>query len=62
MISGRIDVVDSDGVGTKLLHKVGIELALCGVDERIVLNQLIRNAYSKSAVLYPSESCHSGYL
>lgn len=43
VISRRINVVDSDGVGSKLLHQSSISLALLSIDERVIRTKLISN-------------------
>ena len=45
VVGGWIDVVNTDGVCTKLLHESGIELALLGVHQRIIRDELVSNAY-----------------
>src|SRR4051794_14709528 len=41
-----VDVVHADGIRTQLGHGGGIALALRRVDQRVVLRQLICNAWS----------------
>lgn len=43
VIRGGIDMVDSDSVGSKLLHHFSISLALVSVDEGILGTKLISN-------------------
>lgn len=43
VIAGRVYVIDSDGVGSKVLHLLGIKLALARVDERVIRTGLISN-------------------
>jgi hypothetical protein len=45
VVRRRVYVVDSNRVGSKLFHEGGVELALRGVRERIVFDQLVGNAY-----------------
>ncbi len=45
MVPGRVYVVDSNRVGSKLFHEGGVELALRLVHERIVFDQLVGNTY-----------------
>jgi hypothetical protein len=41
VVCRRIDVVNANGIGTKLLHQVGIKLALVCVDERVLVDELV---------------------
>ena len=43
VISGGIHVVDADGVGSECLHEIGVELALLGIGEWVVLSKLVGN-------------------
>lgn len=43
MIAGRVYVIDSDRVCSKVLHLLCIKLALARVDERVVRVGLIGN-------------------
>lgn len=43
VIGCRINVVDSDGVGSKLLHQGSVSLALLSIDEGIIRTKLISN-------------------
>ena len=45
VVGSWVDVVNTDGVGTELLHKSGIELALLGVHQWIIRDELVSNAY-----------------
>lgn len=45
VIFGRVDVVYTNGVGADRLHQLGIVTALCGIDEWILGNQLVRDTY-----------------
>lgn len=44
MISSGIDVVDANGVGSKLRHEAGITFALGSINEGILRDKLVRNA------------------
>jgi hypothetical protein len=44
VVSARIDVVNTDGVGSEGLHQDGIAGALVIVDERVVRQQLVGDA------------------
>lgn len=47
VVLGRVDVVDADRVGADRLHQSSVEAALCCVDERVVGDQLVRNAWNR---------------
>ena len=40
-----INVVDADRVGANGLHESGVEAALCGIDERVIGDELVGNAW-----------------
>lgn len=44
MVGRRVDMVDTNGIGTKLLHQARVSLALLRVDQRISRYQLVSNA------------------
>lgn len=44
VVGRRVDVVDTNGIGTQLLHQARVSLALLSVDQRISRYQLVRNA------------------
>ena len=44
VVPGRIDVVDADRIGAEVRHLLGVTRALVGVDEGIMLIELVRNA------------------
>jgi hypothetical protein len=48
VVSGRIDVVYSNGIRAQDLHGGRIELALLGVDQRVSFRQLIRDSCATS--------------
>ena len=39
-------VVDANGIGSELFHQLGVELALVGVDKRVVGGSLVSDACS----------------
>jgi hypothetical protein len=43
-------MVDANRVGADSLHERRIEPALCRVDERVIGDELVRNAYYKLSV------------
>ena len=43
VVCGGINVVYSNGIGAQSCHGSGIQLALCGIDERVSFGQLICN-------------------
>lgn len=43
MVSRGVDMVHADRISTQLLHQGCVELALLGIDKRIVLSELIGN-------------------
>jgi hypothetical protein len=45
MIGSLVDVVHSDGIDSQLFHLLGIDLTLLSLDQRVVLDELICNAY-----------------
>ena len=45
VIGGGIDVIDANGVGTKIGHLAGVELALGGGDERVLVGELVCHAW-----------------
>ena len=46
-VLGRlVDMVDSDGICTELVHQSRITLALFGVDERIIFDELVRDTFT----------------
>jgi hypothetical protein len=50
VVSAGIDVVDADGVGSEGLHQVGIAGALVVVDERVVRQELVGDAFWRRLV------------
>lgn len=46
MVSLWIDMVYSDGVGTQFLHQGRVEFALGSVDQRVVVSQLVGDAWT----------------
>jgi hypothetical protein len=48
MVLGRIHMIHTDRVGTKLLHESGIELALGGIYEGIIFDELVGDTYAES--------------
>ena len=44
VVSTRVHVVYSDGIGTEVLHLLGVKLALVCIDERVVFGELVGNA------------------
>jgi hypothetical protein len=44
MITLGINMVNSDSICAQVFHLIGIECTLCGIDKRIVRDQLIRDA------------------
>jgi hypothetical protein len=44
MITSGINVVDANGVGSKLGHEAGITFALGSIKERVLGDKLVRNA------------------
>ena len=45
MIAIGVNVVNANGIGTKILHLFGVSCTLFSINEGIVRNELIRNAY-----------------
>jgi hypothetical protein len=45
MVSSGIDMVYSDGVGAQFLHQGRVEFALGSVDKRVVVSQLVGDAW-----------------
>jgi hypothetical protein len=43
VVAARIYMVDTDGIGTQFFHEGGVASALRGIDQRVVLGQLIRD-------------------
>jgi len=41
----RLNVVHTDRVGANRLHKLSVEPALGRIDERVIGNKLVRDAY-----------------
>ena len=39
-------MIDSNGIGTELLHDLGVELTLVCVDERVLVDELVGDTYS----------------
>jgi len=50
VITGRVDVVNSNGIRAQFLHERGIELTLGFIEEGILFCQLVRDAWSVSAM------------
>lgn len=50
VVGSWVDMVNTDGVGTELLHKSGIELALLSVHQWIIRDKLVSNAYETRLV------------
>lgn len=46
MIRRSVHMVDANGVGSEFLHESGVKLALSGIDEGIVFDQLIGNTWN----------------
>ena len=41
VITSRVNMVDTNGIGAKLLHQSRVEFALSDIDQRIIRNQLM---------------------
>jgi len=41
VVSVRIDVVDTDCVGAQFLHQSGVQFALSGINERVIVGKLV---------------------
>jgi hypothetical protein len=41
VISGGVDVVDSDCVGAQFLHQSGVQFALSSINERVIVGKLV---------------------
>ena len=37
-------MIDTNCIGAELLHQSGIKLALFGIDERVLVNELVGNS------------------
>jgi hypothetical protein len=51
MITGSVNMVNSNSVRAQRLHERGIELTLGGVEEGILFGQLVRDAWSILAMI-----------
>lgn len=43
VVSVRIDMVDTDCVGAQFLHQSGVQLALSGINEGVIVGKLVGN-------------------